>query len=332
VIVLPKRMTAGEYVRCLRVAGAIVNSDAQVVEVDASALRFIDPFALTLLAAACERIGQDDRRVEVVALHPVHGSYLGRMDLFRQPWISCRAAGQQERVRHDGYGSLVELKRLTHQNQVDATANALAAAVLGWVPGLDEKAPADEMTGYNDWLRAYEPLCHAFTELLQNAVTHARRHGHDDANVWVTAQYLRQSDTIHIGIVDTGCGFLRSLERHPELKSKTDDAAILLALRPRISCNRGLGVAGAHAANAGIGLTTTYRIVRAAEGRMLIASGGGAIMVAGDTDATSGLDVDAWRGAALGLRLRRAAMVNVNIRELMPSQDIGRPAPPIRFE
>lgn len=328
---LPRQMTKSNLLACLGVADALVRSTDAVILVDASELRFIDPFGLTLLAAACEKAGQAGRTVDVVALNPMHGGYLERMDLFRQPWICCSAvipAG----TRYDQRANLVELKRLTEEREVDTMAISLASAVLGWVPGLDRNAPFDEMTGQNDWDRTLEPLCHTFTELLQNAVTHARRNGYRDASVWVTAQYMKRSDRIHIGIVDTGCGFLGSLRRHPGLKTPTDEAAILLALQPRISCNRDFGLTG-DATNAGIGLTTTYRIVRAASGRMVIVSGSGVVQIESGRDphaaAAQGLG---WQGAAIGIEVARSVMTGIDIRKLMPPREIGRPTPGIRFE
>lgn len=328
---IPRHMTRSDLPACLGVADALVNSSDEVIRVDASELRFIDPFGLTLLAAASERAGQAGRVVDVVALNPLHGGYLERMDLFRQPWIR-RSAVVLTGARHDRRANLVELKHLTKEREVDSTANFLASAVLGWVPGLDRTAPFDEMTGRNDWDRTLEPLCHAFTELLQNAVTHSRRDGYRSANVWVTAQYMKRSDRIHIGIVDTGCGFLGSLRNHPRLTTQSDEAAILLALQPRISCNRDFGFT-ADATNAGIGLTTTYRIVRSASGRMLIVSGSGVVQIESgrDTHAAAAQDLR-WQGTAVGIELSRSAMMNIDIRELMPPREIGRPAPGIRFE
>lgn len=328
---LPRQMTKSNLLACLGVADALVRNTNDVIPVDASDLRFIDPFALTLLAAACERVGRGGRMIDVIALNPMHGGYLERMDLFRQPWIR-RSAVVPADTRHDQRANLVELKRLTEEREVDSTAISLASAVLGWIPGLDRNAPLNDMTGRNDWDRTLEPLCHTFTELLQNAVTHARRDGYWDASVWVTAQYMKRSDRIHIGIVDTGCGFLGSLRNHPRLTTPSDEAAILLALQPRISCNRDFGLTG-DATNAGIGLTTTYRIVRAASGRMVIVSGSGVVQIESGRDphAAEALGLG-WQGAAIGIELARSAMMNIDIRELMPPRDIGRPAPGIRFE
>ena len=328
---LPHQMTKSNLLACLGVADALVRNTNDVIPVDASDLRFIDPFALTLLAAAGERVGQAGRMIDLIALNPMHGGYLERMDLFRQPWIR-RSAVVPADTRHDQRANLVELKRLTEEREVDSTAISLASAVLGWIPGLDRNAPLDHMTGRNDWDRTLEPLCHTFTELLQNAVTHARRDGYRDASVWVTAQYMKRSDRIHMGIVDTGCGFLGSLRNHPRLTTPSDEAAILLALQLRISCNRDFGLTG-DATNAGIGLTTTYRIVRAASGRMVIVSGSGVVQIESGRDPhaaeAEGLS---WQCAAIGIELARSAMINIDIRTLMPPRDIGRPAPNIRFE
>jgi len=87
------------------------------------------------------------------------------------------------------------------------------------------------------------------------------------------------------------------------------------------------------ATNAGIGLTTTYRIVRAASGRMVIVSGSGVVQIESGRDPhaaeAQGLS---WQGAAIGIELARSAMIDIDIRTLMPPRDIGRPAPDIRFE
>lgn len=329
-ITFPKFLTRNDLRSCVSLARALSDSEESVVQVDASHLQFIDPFGLTLLAAACERLAAMDQSVEVIALNDEHGGYLARMDLFRQPWMRCCALPTAH--RHDRAMQLVELKRLTDQREVDVTANALAVAILGQVPGLDQHAPLDEMSCTNAWDDAHEPLCHALTELLQNALTHARRNGRSAANTWVAAQYMRKSDEIRIGIVDTGCGFLGSLRNHPKLTEQTDQAAMLLALKPRISCNREVGRFD-DAVNAGIGLTTTFRLTRAAAGRMLLLSGNVAIRAESHRD-TEAIEVltNSWDGVAIGIELKCSALAGVNIRSLMPPRDGVDQPPLIRFE
>ena len=169
-------------------------------------------------------------------------------------------------------------------------------------------------------------------ELLNNALTHGRRNSYRDASVWVCAQYFRANDQIAIGIVDNGCGILGSLERHPKLVSKTDAAALWLALEPRVSCNREVGVIG-ETANAGIGLTTTYRIAKAVDGAILIISGSAAIEdLSHEADGRTKEGLAAWQGTIMSLKLNRTKLMGVNFRSLMPPRDIPREAPGIRFE
>ena len=329
-ITFPKFLTRNDVGQCLSLAAALIECDDLVVQVDASNLEFIDPFGLTLLAAACERLAATDQTVDVVALNPRHGGYLARMDLFKQPWMRCSALVDTQ--RNDLSGRLVELKRVTTQRNVDVIANALAVAILGQVPSLDQNAPLDEMTCTNAWDDAHEPLCHALTELLQNALTHARRNGRESANTWVAAQYMPRSDDIRIGIVDTGCGFLGSLRNHPKLTEQSDRAAMLLALQPRISCNRDFGRFDA-AVNAGIGLTTTFRLTRATKGGMVLVSGQAVIRAENHRDASVGeVLANPWGGVAIAIELKRSALAGISIRSLMPPRDgVGTP-PSVRFE
>jgi len=193
------------------------------------------------------------------------------------------------------------------------------------------------MTGYSAWDQVHEPLGHVFTELLQNALTHGRRNAYGSANVWVSAQYYPSSDRIRLGIVDTGCGFLGSLEHHPKMREldendRTHTAAILLALQPRISCNREVGLTE-ETTNAGIGLTTAYRIVRKSGGLMALSSGDAVLWISGDRDPRpSGLGNPSWQGVAIHIELQRQALATVRIRDLMPPREFNRPAPPLRFE
>lgn len=331
-IYLPRYLTARNLDETLAATSDISADHSASVEVDASRLAFIDPFGLSVLAAACECVGQDQRRIEITAINPAFGGYLERMDLFRQPWIVCppMVPGGRRDLRR----SLVELRSLTAVAQVDRAAADLASALLGQVPNLNEAAPRDEMTGFNEWDSAHQPLCHVFTELLQNSLTHARHGGYRHSNVWVCAQYYSKRDRICVGIADNGCGFLSSLLRHPQLTTRRHDLAILLALQPRVSCNRDLGLADDRygTVNAGIGLTTTYRIARESHGSIAIVSGDACVWAENRREARpANAAFPYWQGAALYLELPRANLMRLNLRDLMPPREIGRQPPPIRF-
>lgn len=329
-IQLPSRLTARQYWVALGLASKIIQTDESEVVLDATNLKFIDPFCLSLLAS----IGSDHAKlggtIRLVNLSSSISSYLSRMDFFQQPWFLCDEI--KKLGRSDQRHSLVELVEIINVSDVDSSSQNLAHAILGSIPGLSEGEEPDEMTGYRTWDKASEPLCHAFTEVLQNSLTHAHRNGFRNSSVWVSAQYYSNTDDIYIGIVDNGCGMLSSLENHPKLTSKDDETAILLALQPRISCNREVGLYDT-ATNAGIGLTTTYRIARESRGSMLIVSGKSAIRAVQKHEAqVIDANLPSWQGVAISLRLERSAMMAINLRDLMPAREIGREAPTIRFE
>lgn len=334
-IVCPSKLCAKNAVEVLRFVQAVAAQEDQEIFLDASGLEFVDPFGLSVLAATAERMGAEGKVIHVTHLHPKAGGYLGRMDLFGSLWLQCDAP--LTHARNDLRGSLVELKCLTSTREVDTAANAIATALLGSVPGLDPHGQADEMTGYSAWDQVHEPLGHVFTELLQNALTHGRRNAYGNANVWVSAQYYRSQDRIRLGIADTGCGFLGSLEHHPKIRALDEDArthtaAILLALQPRVSCNREVGLTE-ETTNAGIGLTTAHRIVREAGGQMALSSGDAVVWISGARDPRpSGLANPFWQGVAIHIELQRRALAGVRIRDLMPPREFDRPAPPLRFE
>jgi hypothetical protein len=334
-IVCPSKLCANNAVEVLRFAQVVSAQRNRRIFLDASKLEFVDPFGLCVLAATAERIGEDCRAIHVTHLHPKAGGYLGRMDLFGNRWLQGDVPLIQ--ARNELRSSLVELRCLTTTREVDAAANGIATALLGTVPGLDPCGAPDEMTGYSPWDQVHEPLGHVFTELLQNSLTHGRRNGYADANVWVSAQYYRQRDCIRLSIVDTGCGYLGSLKHHPRIlklpeNERTHTAAILLALQPRISCNREVGLT-TDTTNAGIGLTTAYRIVRQSGGQMALSSGDAILWISGDRDPrVSDTQNPFWQGVAIHIELKRQALTNVRIRDLMPPREIDRLAPPLRFE
>jgi hypothetical protein len=166
------------------------------------------------------------------------------------------------------------------------------------------------------------------SELLENAMTHARRQGYRDACVWVASQYYPSSGMIRLGVVDNGCGFLATLRSHPDLRLETHHEAILTALRPRISCNRDLRM-GMESVNQGVGLTTTCRIAEHAGGRLVIVSGNAVHGTSGESGIISGGAV--WQGVAIAMECRRNKLPGIRFRELLPPYEALKPVR-LRFE
>ena len=251
-------------------------------------------------------------------------SYLERMGLFSR----CRPESvlSQNFQRHDRRGSLVELTKLTSLDESDSTAAKVATAISGTMVHHDPAAPVDEHLGLNEFGLYKYPIQYALTELFDNSLTHARK-GASDAAVWVAAQYYPTKDAVQVAVVDNGCGMLATLVGHKALQQLTHEAAINAALIPRVSCNRGLGV-DPDCENQGVGLTTTYGIVRAAGGTMAIVSGGGFHIQGSDSGRLPFRGY--WQGVAISFTLRRSMLPKVRVSEQLPS--ISAPPVRVRFD
>jgi anti-sigma regulatory factor (Ser/Thr protein kinase) len=91
-----------------------------------------------------------------------------------------------------------------------------------------------------------EPIKYIVSELVRNVLEHAQA----ATGAFVCAQYYAKSNTIRLGIVDTGVGIKSSISRAYDVD--TDIAAIRLALIPGITGTTNME--GGTAQNAGAGL------------------------------------------------------------------------------
>lgn len=294
--------------------------------IDAAGLRFVDPFGLTLLGASFQALKAWGQRVVVRGLSADLGGYLQRMDLFAGVELSdCAPPAMRRRNRQD---ALVELTCIIDRDVAGDAATRLANALVGEVPGIDQDEAPDEMTGLTQADRLSIPIQYVLSELLENALTHARRGGHKGSRVWVAGQYYPSNGLVRLAVTDDGCGFLETLRGHPELRRETHHAAMLTAMRPRVSCNRDLGIRG-DTVNEGVGLTTVARIAQNAGGRALIVSGD-----AYHDPARAGGQLPAgasWSGVAIALELRRDLLGRVRVGDLLPVL-AGVPGISLRFE
>ncbi len=322
---LPAYLSARSAAEAVAACRRLLDSEGDAV-VDACRLRFADPFGLAMLGATFHMIRDQGRAVVVSGLSAGMAGYLNRMDIFEGvELIDCPPlpAG-----RHDRRDALAELTRLYRQNEADEAAFRLANTLIGGIPGVHPDESPDEMTGLSAFDRLVEPIQYALSELLENALTHARRQGYRNASVWVASQYYPKSGLIRLGVVDNGCGFLATLRSHPDLRRETHHEAILIALRPRISCNRDLRL-GMDSVNQGVGLTATCRIAEHTGGRLVIVSGDAIHGTTGESGTLSG--GAAWQGVAIAMECRRARLPEVRFRELLPPYE-AQTAVKLRFE
>lgn len=293
-------------------------ADHEVV-LDASRLRFIDPFGLAVLGS----LFQPTSRLEVSfeGLAPDVAGYLERMNFFAVCPVASGAPPARRRT--DQRSNLVELTCVSDPREIDNAAYRLACAIVGTMTDASPDDPRDEMTCLNPFETYVEPLQYSLSELLENSLSHARRGGRSDAAVWVAAQYYKTIGKVTIAVVDNGCGMLATLGSHRELTTKTHPAAIVAALKPRVSCNRDVGLMS-DSTNQGVGLTTTFRIAAAAKGGLTIVSGNGYHNTSGRTAAFP--EPAFWNGVAIAVSCQRDALPRVRLRELLPPLD----APPVK--
>lgn len=324
-VVLPGFFCARSPYDAISTCNSISTTNGDVL-IEAGPLKWIDPFGMALLGATFHQVQQRGFRVQVKGLNQDLANYLNRMDMFEGvELVDCVVPPQE---RHNRADALVELTRLNDRREVDDASHLLANALVGRIPEIDVDEPPDEMTGYTHADRLAEPIQYALSELLENAMTHGRKHGYRDACVWVACQYYPSKGLIRMGIVDSGCGFLATLRNHPELHQQRDLDALLLALQPRISCNRDLR-ANMDSINQGVGLTTTTRIAETAGGGLTIVSGN----AVHDTLRQSGEFTNGlyWQGVAIAMECKRDCLPNVNFRSLLPPID-AQPVTNLRFE
>ena len=322
-ILLPRYISAKSAFDAMMVCQQILKSTDNYIEINAENLMFADPFGIALLGTCFHEVISRGQYIRVYNLNSNLSSYLQRMDLFNHiELINCPHASG---TRHNRSDSLVELTMLSRHSDVGNVAHRLANAIVGSFGDVDPNEPEDEMSGFNLFARLAEPLQYALNELLENSLTHARRAGYANASVWIASQYYQSSGLIRIGVVDNGCGFLESLRTHTALENKRHLDAILLALRPRISCNRELGLRS-DSINQGVGLTTSCRIVEHVGGRMVIVSGDSVHDTSGISRKSD--DDSYWQGVGIAIECARSRLADVRFRELLPPLD---DIPPVRL-
>lgn len=321
IIKLPKMVG----IRCVKDLLEICNkitSSSEDVELDCSEVRFVDPLGMTLLSSTLETI-DPNRKISMPWLSTSLTSYLNRMDFFIRRKIDGVDTPQQN--RNDLKHRLVELTVLTDPADSENAAERMATAITG---SITNRPPKDDDFSNPDieYYQYYNPIRYSISELLENALTHARRNGKINSAVWLAAQYY-EPGRVHISVVDNGCGFLGSLGAHPLLQDKTHAGAIQLALKPRISCNRDMGPF-ASSENQGVGLTTTYKIAKASAGEIFIASGNSLFHDTGDglTRRSERINVidSYWQGVVVSATFSRANLPTISIPALLPD-DEGNP-------
>lgn len=294
---------------------------------DASDLQFVDPVGLCLLAATCHQLARAGKKLRLENVRPAIVDYLARMDLFK----ACGIEYKENFIRYDRRSDLVEICVADKAAEGEQLASKIATALVGAMPDYDPNAKPDEMTGFLPHEHLHVPLHYIFSELLENALTHAKRAGYREARTWVAAQYYPQLDRIRLAVLDNGCGLLHSLERHPNLTEKSHAAAIHLSFEARVTCNPDLEIRPKETVNQGIGLTVVREIVARGGGVLRLVSGDTLVEQKGDRRPRT-RPITPWQGVVLALEFKRELLRQVSVSQIIHELR-RRPGPGgLRFE
>jgi|GEM_PF-731685 len=326
-------MVGVKHIVPLMAALSQVRTSPGDIELDCSRVKFLDPLGITTLAAAVKEALAKGRRVSMPWLATTTTSYLERMNFFVDMDIGAVDV-PKHRNRTDQRGNLLEITRIVESGQSEAVADQLAAAIVTMIIGRGQK-PFNFQVPDTEYDQYYRPLRYALSELIENALTHARRKGAFNSSVWVAAQYYKDAHTggrVHVAVVDNGCGFLATLQNHPALPEKTHGAAIRTALKPKVSCNRDIGPFG-EIVNEGVGLTTTVLISKATGGDIHIVSGNALLMEGGlaskkRRDQVRTLQGE-WGGVAISATFLCQNLPSINIPKLLPPVEPEKHAKPL---
>lgn len=324
---LPAFVHARNLPVTLKFCSDIAANSASAVICDAADLKFVDPAGLCLLAATCHRLANSGKVLRLENVPAAIMGYLSRMDLFK----ACGIEYDEKFARHDRKLDLVEICSVDKASSIDPLADKITNALIGRTPDFDPNAQPDEMTGYTPQDYLYDPLRYIFSELLENALTHAKRAGYLNTQAWVAAQYYPSNDRIRLAVVDNGCGFLASLTRHQDLAERTHSAAIRLALRPRVTCNPDLEVFPDETANQGLGLTVVKEIAAQNQGVMRLVSGNSLVELH-SVGREHARGVPSWQGVLLALEFERNLLRRVNLRSIIQALRSAPSPSGLRFE
>lgn len=180
-------------------------SDPNILELTANQKWIsIHPIVLSMVAALGLMVKPEDIRHEKFEATSRH--YLKRMGLFRM----LRIDSGIRITEHEPAGRFIPLTQIK-------TSDELTRFITEMIPLLHLQP------------QQAEPIAYIISELVRNVLEHA----HAQNGAILAAQYYKKSNSIRIGIADTGVGIKRTINRSYD--AKTDLEAVQLALSPGVT-------------------------------------------------------------------------------------------------
>jgi anti-sigma regulatory factor (Ser/Thr protein kinase) len=207
----------------------------------------VHPAVLTLATALALKVGPENVTIDEITAKSGH--YLEAMGLFR---LINKPSPYTKIEKHEASGRFVPLTQVKTQKD----QSRFVSEIVPLLHLQDKPEQADTVR-------------YTIGELLRNVLEHAQ----SPEGAIVAAQYSSTSNTIRIGICDTGIGIRGSIAPTWPFKAKTDLEAIKWALVPGVSGTT-LNISG-NEINGGAGLFITKSISMLTRNYFLIYSGTG---------------------------------------------------------
>ncbi len=243
----------------------------------------IHPVVLSLVASLGLKVGQGNTRCE--ELTAASKNYIIRMGLLKVLGVPSEIS----MVEHEPAGRFIPITQIR-------TPSESSTFIAEMIPLLHLDAEQSQTVGY------------IVSELVSNVIEHAQsEHG-----AIICAQFYKKSNSIRIGIADTGIGIRSTITRSHV--ARTDLDAIRLALRPGITGTT--KKEGGTEQNAGAGLFFIKSIANVNRDFFIIYSGNGFYKLLKKPSTTNSLalyvdpfadrhskksDVPYWQGTVVGV-------------------------------
>src|SRR3972149_6261841 len=115
----PSFVRADNFSAALAFCSGIIADSNDVIVCDATALKFVDPVGLCLLAATCHRLASSGKKLKLENVPSAVAGYLSRMDLFK----ACGIDYNEKFARHDRRSDLVEICTADKAADIDSLAS-----------------------------------------------------------------------------------------------------------------------------------------------------------------------------------------------------------------
>jgi anti-sigma regulatory factor (Ser/Thr protein kinase) len=202
----------------------------------------VHPVVLAMVAAIGLKMKREKKEIKFYKLTATSKHYFKRMGLFDL----LEFDSEMEINEHESAGRFITLQKIKNSDELDRFITEM-------VPLLHSEP------------KRVEPIRYIIYELVRNVIEHAD----SPDGALICAQYYKKSNTIRIGVVDTGIGVRQSISQSYSPKDDLD--ALFLSLTPGITGTT--TKIGGTESNAGAGLFFTKSLAKTSRDFFMIYSG-----------------------------------------------------------